>query len=217
MRKNKGMFWILAGLLLIVAALFLSAYNLHDERRAEQSAMQAVDRLEEVLSPEMDAEPSVERAEEGETPVHDEETVIPDYILSPDMEMPVETVDGIDYIGVLRVPVLELELPVISQWGYPSLKIAPCRYGGSAYLDDLVLCAHNYSSHFGNLKTLQPGDAVTFTDMDGNEFHYEVAEVETLQPGAVEEMESGDWDLTLFTCTIGGRKRVTVRCERIGE
>ena len=217
MRKNKGMFWILAGLLLIVAALFLSAYNLHDEQRAEQSAMQAVDRLEEVLSPEMDAEPSVERAEEGETPVHDEETVIPDYILSPDMEMPVETVDGIDYIGVLRVPVLELELTVISQWSYPSLKIAPCRYGGSAYLDDLVLCAHNYSSHFGNLKTLQPGDAVTFTDMDGNEFHYEVAEVETLQPGAVEEMESGDWDLTLFTCTIGGRKRVTVRCERIGE
>lgn len=217
MRKNKGMFWILAGLLLIVAALFLSAYNLHDEQRAEQSAMQAVDRLEEVLSPEMDAEPSVERAEEGETPVHSEETVIPDYILSPDMEMPVETVDGIDYIGVLRVPVLELELPVISQWSYPSLKIAPCRYGGSAYLDDLVLCAHNYSSHFGNLKTLQPGDAVTFTDMDGNEFHYEVAEVETLQPGAVEEMESGDWDLTLFTCTIGGRKRVTVRCERIGE
>jgi sortase A len=25
-------------------------------------------------------------------------------------------------------------------------------------------------------------------------------------------MESGDWDLTLFTCTTGGQSRITVRC-----
>ena len=36
--------------------------------------------------------------------------------------------------------------------------------------------------------------------------------METLMPTAVEEMESGDWDLTLFTCTVGGRTRVAVRC-----
>ena len=223
MRRNnrKGTLWVALGLLLIVAALFLGAFNLYDERRAGQSAMLAADRLEEAIEPQKAEEkeqyPSAEPDEAEALPAPGEEIVIPDYVLNPNMDMPVKNLDGLDYIGVLRVPVLELELPVISQWSYPSLKIAPCRYGGSAYLDDLVLCAHNYSSHFGNLKTLQPGDAVTFTDMDGNEFHYEVAEVETLQPGAVEEMESGDWDLTLFTCTIGGRKRVTVRCERIGE
>jgi len=41
--------------------------------------------------------------------------------------------------------------------------------------------------------------------------------VETLQPTAVEEMCSGDWDLTLFTCTLGGKFRVTVRCDRVEE
>ena len=25
-------------------------------------------------------------------------------------------------------------------------------------------------------------------------------------------MTSGDWDLTLFTCTYGGQERYTVRC-----
>ncbi len=30
----------------------------------------------------------------------------------------------------------------------------------------------------------------------------------------VEEMENGDWDLTLFTCAWGGRSRVAVRCIR---
>lgn len=140
---------------------------------------------------------------------------MPEHVLCPDMEMPVETVNGIDYIGLLGIPALELELPIISQWSYPNLKTAPCRYKGSAYTDDLILCGHNFPSHFGNLKNLSEGDMVTFTDMAGNEFTYQVVERETLMPTAIEEMESGDWDLTLFTCTVGGKSRVTVRLERM--
>ena len=40
-------------------------------------------------------------------------------------------------------------------------------------------------------------------------------EIERLRPTAVKEMTSGDWDLTLFTCTVGGQSRVTVRCEKL--
>lgn len=94
------------------------------------------------------------------------------------------------------------------------LRRTPCRYSGSAYRDDLILLAHNYESHFGRLKSLSPGDAVLFTDADGNEFAYEVLELEMLRPTAVEDMTAGDWDLTLFTCTLGGQARVTVRCLR---
>ena len=46
---------------------------------------------------------------------------------------------------------------------------------------------------------------------------YTVAELETLGKYDVEEMTSGDWDLTLFTCTYGGQSRVTVRCLRTAE
>ena len=191
--KHKGKGLIFTGLLLIAAALFLTGYNLFDQMRAQRSAAQAAAQLTEQL-------PQTSQAD------------VPDYLLSPEMEMPVETIDGVDYVGVLRIPALALELPVISQWSYPLLKIAPCRYSGSAYQNNLVLCAHNYASHFGNLKSLHIGDAVTFTDMDGNLFSYQVAELETLPPQATEEMENGDWDLTLFTCTVGGQSRVTVRC-----
>ena len=72
-------------------------------------------------------------------------------------------------------------------------------------------------SHFGALKELNEGDGVFFTDMDGNRFSYRVKETEILPPGAVEEMTTGDWELTLFTCTFGGASRVTVRCSRIAE
>lgn len=46
--------------------------------------------------------------------------MLPDYMLCPDMEMPVKTIEGVDYIGILTIPALELELPVISEWSYPT-------------------------------------------------------------------------------------------------
>ena len=141
-----------------------------------------------------------------------EEAYFPDYILNPEMDMPEKEVDGQKYIGVLRIPALSLELPVISEWSYSGLKESPCRYIGSAYLNNMVIVAHNYFSHFGHLKNLSPGDEITFTDVDGNMFRYEVIELETLSPFAIEEMTGGNWDLTLFTCTVGGQYRVTVRC-----
>ena len=198
-RKQRGLLSITIGLLLIAAALFLVSYNLYDELRAEQAARQVVNKLEASTNQEPLAS--------------DERTVIPDYVLSPNMEMPVETINGIDFIGVLRIPTLELELPVISEWNYPNLKTAPCRYSGSAYLNNLILCGHNYASHFGRLKTLSEGDIATFTDIDGNVFIYKMVERETLNPTDIEGMESRNWDLTLFTCTVGGQSRVTIRFE----
>ena len=194
MKANRGTVWINAGLLLIAAALFLSVYNEWESREARDSARQVIAQL-------CDALPT----EAGEP------TTLPDVR----REMPVKTINGRDYIGVLSIPSLELELPVISQWDYPALKVAPCRYSGSLYQDNLIICAHNYASHFGKLKELQPGDTVLFTDMDEHVVTFQVVERETLNPMDTEGMEAGDWDLTLFTCTIGGQTRVTIRLERV--
>ena len=212
-RKQEGFLWIALGLLLIAAALFLVSYNLYDELRAEHAAKQAVTQLDAYLPAEAAPEAPTDPVEDQDPLVRDERTVIPDYVLSPNMEMPVETINGIDFIGVLRIPALELELPIISEWNYPNLKSAPCRYSGSAYLNNLIICGHNYTSHFGNLKNLCEGDIATFTDMDGNVFTYKMVERETLLPTSIDAMESGEWDLTLFTCTVGGQSRVTIRFE----
>lgn len=200
--KRKGSVLIFTGLLLIAAALFITAFNLREEAAARTASVRAADRLEALIPAHTPRPAAVPGA------------VLPENVPETDMEMPVKTVDGVDYIGVIAVPSLSLELPVASEWSYERLKISPCRYSGSVYSGDMVLCAHNYSSHFGQIKTLKPGDAVVFTDVDGNVYNYEVAELETLQPATVDEMKSGEWDLTLFTCTIGGQTRVTVRCDR---
>lgn len=196
--KNKKNIWIIAGLLLIAAALCLTGYNLIEQARAQKLSAQAVESIKELM-------PKSDSAE------------VPSYALNPDMEMPVKNIDGTDYIGILQIPSLELDLPVAESWSYPLLRKSPCRYVGSAYKNNLVIAAHNYNSHFGRIKSLCPGDEVVFTDMDSNVFRYRVEEIETLAPTDVEQMKNSDCDLTLFTCTVGGRTRVTVRCTLIEE
>lgn len=191
MNGKRGSVAIALGLLLIVLALCLSGYNLYEQYQAERAAASAMEQLDL-------AEPMAE--------------MVPDYILDPTMEMPTQTIDGWEYIGLLEIPVLSLSLPVISVWSDDALNVAPCRYSGSAYTGDMILAAHNYSAYFAGLDTLVVGDAVIFTDIDGNVFSYTVAAQELLSGTAVEQMQSGEWDLTLFTCNYSGRSRVTVRC-----
>lgn len=197
---KRGAFWIHLGLLLIAAALFLSAYNEMESHEARNSAQQVIAQMCQTLP--------TETAAETEAPA------VPEYLLDAERKMPVQTINGRDYIGVLTIPSLELELPVLSQWDYPALKVAPCRYSGSLYQDNLIICAHNYASHFGKLKNLRVGDTAIFTDMDENVVSFQLAAQETIQPEDLEAMEAGDWDLTLFTCTVGGQSRVTVRFVR---
>ena len=203
--RKKSVICMAIGCLLLAAALGITSYNILDNRRAGMAAKATVERLEKIIL--RNTLDDFDRA----TPPPEED--IPDDVLNPEMDMPVVEIDGYDYIGTLELPTLDLTLPVMSDWDYPRLKIAPCRYAGSAYQGNLVIAAHNYTNHFGTLSNLKIGDRITFTDSDGNIFSYSVAEIETLNPYAVENMRSGDWNLTLFTCTLGGQSRVTVRCE----
>ena len=209
MKTDPGRIWINTGLLLLTAALFLWAYNGQESRRAGDSAQQVITDLTQSLTQEAATEGGAAPEQEKAPAVK-----LPEYLLDDQREMPEKTVGGRDYIGVLSIPSLDLELPVLSRWSYPNLKVAPCRYSGSLYQNNLVICAHNYASHFGKLKTLQPGDALFFTDMDDQVVTFQMVERETLEPDDEEAMTTGDWDLTLFTCTPGGQTRVTVRFQR---
>lgn len=207
MRKGRGTLCFAAGLALLLGALGLAGYNLWDEDRAASAADSTMAVLSETITP-------VDPITPEELVDLSGEVRIPDYVLDPDMALPALEVDGRRYVGYLEIPVLELSLPVLEDWSYPNLKLSPCRYTGSPYQDDMVVAAHNYPRHFGRLKELVEGDEVRFTDMDGNVFHYTVAEQQQLDPQPVEAMLEGDWDLSLFTCTLGGQYRVTIRCVR---
>lgn len=184
----------------------LLAYNQWDNARAEKASEQVLDQLEDTL-------------DEQETTPAPQPTTSTETALDPNREMTVTKIDGWDYIGYLSIPSIGLALPVMNEWSYAGLKIAPGRYTGSLYTDDLVICGHNYTRHFNPIKRLTVGEEVEFVDMDGITWKYKVSAVEVLQPTQIEEMvgktEGDDWDLTLFTCTAGGTARCAVRCVRV--
>ncbi len=130
----------------------------------------------------------------------------------PKGKMPVLTIDNEGYLGFIFIPSIGIKLPVMCEWSYDALKKTPCLFAGSIYGRNAVIAAHNYSSHFGGLIRLSQGDQVSFFDTAGNEFKYTVSLCEILQPTAIAELVRGDFELSLFTCTVGGQSRYTVRC-----
>lgn len=203
--KKSGIILMILGTVLIGSALSLLLYNQQEAQQASQSVNHLMEKLQETIIQPVttpDSEPSGTEMVPMETRPVEMETVI---------------IDGYEYIGYLAIPSLELELPVMAQWDYTRLKIAPCRESGGTATDDLVIAAHNYDSHFGRLKDLLPGDAITFTEVDGFFNTYVVEKTDILSPNQVEDVLSSAYDLVLYTCTKGGATRVVVYCNRSSQ
>ena len=203
MRKGFSICCIALGICCLIASVGFIVHNNWEEETAQNSSKNILQDIQEnilVIKHEESISEDIERDESEEISID-----IP-------QEMLATQVDGYDCIGILSIPVLELELPVLTNWSYAKLKIAPCHYFGSYYEKDFVIAAHNYQSHFGRLSDLQPKDLILFTDISGTVHCYEVVLLETLPADATEEMITSGFDLSLYTCTPGGANRVTVRC-----
>lgn len=209
-KTRLGNVLLAAGALFLAAALLLTGSNLVETYQAGQASA----RLSQAVFSRIESQTQEADSLSQATLAGGEEET-PEHLLNPEMEMPVEEIEGNGYIGLLEIPALGLSLPVMSQWSYPNLKLAPCRYSGSAYTGNFTIAGHNYSTHFGPIGGLNAGDSITLTDMQGNRFAYEVQVVETLEATAVEDMVGEGWDLTLFTCDVSGESRITVRCLRV--
>ena len=124
-------------------------------------------------------------------------------------------------IGILEIPEINQELPVIGKWSYKLLKISVCRYKGPDPNEkgNLVIIGHNYKSgaHFGDLSELSVGSEVFLTNTKtGQRVRYVVYQIKSIAPDAFSALNSyhGTAGLTLMTCRNNGTNRLLVRCEQ---
>lgn len=188
--RRIGTIFVIFGLVLICSALSLLFYNSYQEENSYKETENVLSALEGEIQNSIQADSS------------DEVTV---------------DINGYDYIGFIEIPKIEIKLPVLSEWDYARLKIAPCRQFGSINTDDIVIAAHNYKKHFGNLSNLSIGDEIILTDTSKNEHIYSVARMEVLRSTDVEKVQNSGYDLVLYTCTYGGKTRVTLFCNKNTE
>ena len=232
---------VILGTLMLVSAIGLCLYNYHEGEEAYIKSQYALKGIKELI-PEIPKEPEMtleEKAiqQEKEFEIMAGDDLFKDYDMAhgiesdpeiylnynPDenseksqYEMPIIQYDTRWYCGYITLPSLNLELPVLDGWSYDNLNIAPCCYEGNPETKDFIIIAHNYNNHFGQIGYLDSGDEIIFTDCNGKKYRYTVSYTEYIDSynvGQMSENNNSAWDLTLFTCTLNGQSRVTVRAK----
>lgn len=214
-RHIIGRVMIVLGAMLIASALLLALYNHFHEAQSKAEMDKVLVQLEDMIP----QEPVEDTQEDSPFAVFEREDITEEDTrseapISEEIEPSVD-IDGRIYIGLITMPTLGQEFPVIRGWNYDDMNIAPCQYSGTRSGRDLIICSHNYAGFFDSLEELKSGDEVIFTDLNGRKFTYEISYTELISGWDGDRMLAGakkDWDMTLFTCTWSGYSRVTCRC-----
>ena len=183
---------------MLLAGVFLTVFDVAVDNIAAEKAEQAMEKLSVRIKERVHG-----KEKPGDSPLKEKlgEGVV-SYV----------TIEEYTYIGYISIPYIGIDLPVLADCSYRNLNIAPSLYSGSYYGNDMVIAAHDYTSHFGRLNTLYKGADVIFTDVNGNSTTYEVEKKEELEPVDIDKMKASEYALSLFTCNFDGTARFTVRC-----
>lgn len=215
---------VISGILFILSAVLLCLYNYRESEEAFKNSQVALNELKSLI-PEIPEENVSTIEKEFGFEIKSGDNVFDEFdekyeeeknMPTEQVEMPSVQLDGRYYCGYITLTSLGIELPVLNGWNYTNLNIAPCCYEGSPQTHDFIIAAHNYNSHFGQIHYLGEGDEIIFTDISGEKYRYTVMYTEYIDGYNADQMsenKDSSWDLTLFTCTLNGQRRVTVRAK----
>ena len=213
-RRKKtavGRIMMVIGALCFLGGAALWSMNIRREVNAERASCEMLPEIRREIVRNMQQQAAAPATEPQHVNPYDQEAV------DASNEMTVVVKNGWPYIGYLSLPTLKMDLPILSEWSFFNLGMAPCRHMGSTKSDDLVLCAHNYPTHFGKINQLKTGDAVYFTDMDGVRSDYTVVTLNIIGSDDIDLVTDPALDLVMYTCTYSGEERVMVGCQRVKD
>ena len=127
-----------------------------------------------------------------------------------DNSMPVLSLEGEDYIGILEFPAFGSALPVGANWGNSSRY--PCRFSGSVYDRSIRIGATTQAGQYDFYREISVGDTLYFTDMTGNRYSYVVADIRYTRHASGEIPDSRKADLTLFIQNVYAFEYIQIYC-----
>lgn len=128
--------------------------------------------------------------------------------------------DGTTYytIGVINIPSINVNYPILSTYTDELLKIAPCKFHGPNpnEVGNLCIAGHNYrnSKFFSKVPNLQLGDAIEITDLSGRMLTYTVYDKFIVNPdelACTSQLTNGKKEITLITCTNDNKQRHIIK------
>jgi sortase A len=196
MKSKTGIILMLAGGAAIIFSLIIIAENIRLDSQGKKNSENVLNILESEISSYSEDENNITYTDGNG--LKKSKTI---------------SVDNNYYSGIIDIPEIGIKLPVMSEWNYDNLNISPCLFYNDEKNNRKIIAGHNYSSHFGKLKQLKQGDYIIFTNAENKSVIYKVLQTEILGSTDTDKILGGDdWNLTLFTCSLSGYERVTVRC-----
>lgn len=132
--------------------------------------------------------------------------------------------DGVKYTteAILKIPKINIEYPVLSATSDALLFVSLNKYWGPQpnEVGNYCIVGHYYENGkmFGKLHKLKNGDKAELTDLSGNTLKYQVYNKYVVEPTdtrCTSQLTDGRKELTLITCTNGGKQRLVVKLRQV--
>ena len=140
------------------------------------------------------------------------------------------TTEGYRYttIATISIPKINLQYPILdgetdSEAETESLlKISPTKFWGSNPNEagNFCIVGHNYrnSKFFSKVPTLENGDIIEITDLDGRTLRYSIYNKYEVVPedlSCTSQLTNGKKEITVITCTDDSKMRVNVKARAV--
>lgn len=131
-------------------------------------------------------------------------------------------IEGYKVLGIIRIPKINLEYPILSETNKISMKKSITKFWGPNLntVGNLTLAGHNNKdgTMFGKVKKLEIGDIIEIEDLNKNTVKYKIFDMYVIDPNDVSCVESIDpnkKEVTLITCTNGNKNRLITKAREI--
>ena len=225
MKKKKKAFkfeFFLSVFLLCVLSSY-AIYAEYDRNKSEEVSKEILQEIsfqdttklvdEEVIVVRLNAIPEEKNVTTTQVVQIEQKIEVPD-------EQKLTASDGTIYytIGVINIPSINVNYPILSTYTDELLKIAPCRFHGPNpnEVGNLCIAGHNYknSKFFSKVPNLQLGDKIEITDLSGRMLTYTVYDKFIVNPdelACTSQLTKGKKEITLITCTNDNKQRHIIK------
>lgn len=183
---TKILFWL--GIALIIASLIIVLYSHISASKANEANSRTVSALNSLMP-------------ETHNGFFDDRT---------DTSMPTVELKKMDYIGIIEIPLYNSKLPVAAKWSNREAEKTPCRYSGSVYDGSLIIGASETQFEWADIISI--GEKITFTDMTGAVFSYNISDIEVSDKADTDTLLSESFDLSIFIKDTLSNKYTIIFC-----
>lgn len=196
---------ILFVMIITILVLSVKAKCFSNNSESEENVIPA--KIEEEKEIEIEEEKDIEEINTQEIESEEEQKEVPAQSTEKVKSYTASNGQNYDSIGILNIPSLNIQYPILSSTSEQTLKVALTKYwgGNPNEVGNLCISGHNYknSKFFGKLQNIKNGDIIQITDLNGQTLDYKVYDTKIVDPSdtsCTSQLTNGNIEITLITC-----------------